>query len=56
MIARGTVRSTDDVARLKYVHNIAGALIGRALLSRDVDLAEALDVARPVPEPTAEFQ
>ncbi len=56
VIARGTVRSTDDVARLKYVHNIAGALIGRALLSRDVDLAEALDVARPVPEPTAEFQ
>ena len=56
VIARGTVRSTDDVARLKYVHNIAGALIGRALLSRDVDLAEALDVARPVPERTAEFQ
>jgi len=56
VIARGTVRSTDDVARLKYVHNIAGTLIGRALLSRDVDLAEALDVARPVPERTAEFQ
>lgn len=56
VIARGTVRSVDDVARLRYIPNIAGTLIGRALLSKDVDLAEALDVARPVPEPTAEFQ
>jgi phosphoribosylformimino-5-aminoimidazole carboxamide ribotide isomerase len=55
-MARGTVRSVDDVARLRYIPNIAGALIGRALLSKDVDLAEALDVARPTPEPTAEFQ
>ncbi|MGX0876151.1 phosphoribosylformimino-5-aminoimidazole carboxamide ribotide isomerase [Roseovarius sp. MBR-154] len=56
VMARGTVRSVDDVARLRYIPNIAGALIGRALLSKDVDLAEALDVARPTPEPTAEFQ
>jgi len=56
VMARGTVRSVDDVARLRYIPNIAGALIGRALLSRDVDLAEALDIARPTPEPTAEFQ
>ncbi|SEK38641.1 1-(5-phosphoribosyl)-5-[(5-phosphoribosylamino)methylideneamino] imidazole-4-carboxamide isomerase [Roseovarius azorensis] len=55
VIARGTVRSVDDVARLKYIHNIAGAMIGRALLTKDVDLAEALKVARPTPEPTAEF-
>ncbi len=56
VIARGTVRSTDDVARLKYVSNIAGTLIGRALLAKDVDLAEALSVAQPQPETTAEFQ
>ncbi|HMB12872.1 MAG TPA: 1-(5-phosphoribosyl)-5-[(5-phosphoribosylamino)methylideneamino] imidazole-4-carboxamide isomerase [Roseovarius sp.] len=56
VMARGTVRSVDDVARLRYIPNIAGALIGRALLSKDVDLAEALAVARPAPEPTAEFQ
>ena len=56
VIARGTVRNTDDVARLKYVNNIAGTLIGRALMSRDVDLAEALAVAQPAPEPTADFQ
>lgn len=56
VIARGTVRAADDVSRLKYVQNIAGTLIGRALLSKDVDLAEALDVARPQPEMTAEFQ
>lgn len=56
VIARGTVRSADDVARLKYVPNIAGAMIGRALFSKDVDLAEALAVARAEPEPVAEFE
>lgn len=56
VIARGTVRSADDVSRLKYITNIAGTLIGRALLSRDVDLSEALKLAQPLREPTAEFQ
>lgn len=56
VIARGTVRCADDVARLKYVSNIAGTLIGRALLAKDVDLADALAIAQPTPEPTAEFQ
>ncbi|SDN34948.1 1-(5-phosphoribosyl)-5-[(5-phosphoribosylamino)methylideneamino] imidazole-4-carboxamide isomerase [Lutimaribacter pacificus] len=56
VIARGTVRSADDVAVLKYVPNIAGTLIGRALLSRDVDLAEALALAQPeAGEAQAEF-
>ncbi len=55
VIASGVVRSTDDIARLKYVHNIAGALIGRALFRRDFTLEEALAVARPEPEPVAEF-
>jgi len=56
VIARGTVRSLDDVARLKYVRNVAGTLIGRALLARDVDLAEALEVAQAASEPVAEFR
>ncbi|MEM8773454.1 MAG: 1-(5-phosphoribosyl)-5-[(5-phosphoribosylamino)methylideneamino] imidazole-4-carboxamide isomerase [Pseudomonadota bacterium] len=56
VIARGTVRSADDIARLKYVHNIAGAIVGRALLSHDVNLEEALRIAQAVPEPVAEFQ
>ncbi|WP_297774353.1 1-(5-phosphoribosyl)-5-[(5-phosphoribosylamino)methylideneamino] imidazole-4-carboxamide isomerase [uncultured Roseovarius sp.] len=55
VIARGTVRSVDDVARLRYIPNISGTLIGRALLAKDVDLAEALAVARAAPEPKAEF-
>ena len=55
VIASGTVRRLDDIARLKYVPNIDGTLIGRALFSRDVDLVEALDIARPVPEKPAEF-
>lgn len=56
VIARGTVRVADDVARLKYVTNIAGTLIGRALMARDVDLAEALALAQSHPEPIAEFR
>ena len=56
VIARGTVRNVDDVARLRYIPGITGTLIGRALLAKDVDLAEAIAVARPSHEPTAEFQ
>ena len=56
VIARGTVRSVDDVARLKYVPNISGTLIGRALLSKDVDLKAALEMASATREPVAEFQ
>ncbi|MAO27648.1 MAG: 1-(5-phosphoribosyl)-5-((5-phosphoribosylamino)methylideneamino)imidazole-4-carboxamide isomerase, partial [Roseovarius sp.] len=43
-------------ARLKYVPNIAGTLIGRALLSRDVDLGEALALASATKGPVAAFQ
>lgn len=56
VIARGTVREVDDVARLKYVPNIAGTLIGRALMARDVDLAEAIALAQPQREPVADFR
>jgi len=56
VIARGTVRSVDDVARLKYTPNIAGTLIGRALLAKDVDLGAALELARAAPGPIAPFE
>ncbi|MFX0542634.1 HisA/HisF-related TIM barrel protein [Roseovarius sp. S4756] len=56
VIARGTVSSVDDIARLKYVPNIAGTLIGHALMSHNVDLAEALAMADAPNEPVAAFQ
>ena len=56
VIARGTVRTVDDVARLTFVPNLAGTLIGRALMARDVDLAEALEVAQAAGAPVAEFR
>lgn len=46
VIASGAVRSIDDVARLKYASHISGALVGRALFNKTVDLAAALEVAR----------
>ncbi|MEM6311424.1 MAG: 1-(5-phosphoribosyl)-5-[(5-phosphoribosylamino)methylideneamino] imidazole-4-carboxamide isomerase [Pseudomonadota bacterium] len=55
VIASGVVRNVDDVARLTYVPNISGALVGRALFRRAVDLRAALEIARPEPEPVAEF-
>jgi phosphoribosylformimino-5-aminoimidazole carboxamide ribotide isomerase len=56
VIARGTVRSLDDVARLRYTPDIAGTLIGRALMAKDVDLAEAVRIARTPIGKVAEFQ
>lgn len=56
VMVRGVVNTIDDVARAKYIPNISGVLVGRALFSRDVDLAEALEVAQPRPEPVADFQ
>ncbi|MFX0546977.1 HisA/HisF-related TIM barrel protein [Roseovarius sp. S1116L3] len=56
VIARGTVSSVDDIARLKYVPNIAGTLIGHALMAHNVDLAEAIAMADAPNEPVAAFQ
>jgi phosphoribosylformimino-5-aminoimidazole carboxamide ribotide isomerase len=56
VIASGVVRSIDDIARLKYVPHISGALVGRALFRKTITLEEALSVARPRPEPLAEFK
>lgn len=55
VIASGVVRTVDDIARLKYIHNIAGALVGRALYQGTVDIAEALAVAKPEVERVADF-
>jgi len=55
VIASGLVHTADDIARLKYVYNISGALVGRALFNKTVDLDEALAIARPEAEEVAEF-
>jgi phosphoribosylformimino-5-aminoimidazole carboxamide ribotide isomerase len=41
----GTVKSLDDIARLRYLPNINGAIIGHALLSGEIKLRDALQVA-----------
>lgn len=55
VIARGTINEIDDVSRLQYVPHVAGTIIGRALFDRSVELAAALEVAKPVSEPRAEL-
>lgn len=55
VIASGLVRTLDDISRLKYVRNVAGAIVGRALFRKTFELAEALAVVQTAPEPAAEF-
>ncbi|RYG90693.1 1-(5-phosphoribosyl)-5-[(5-phosphoribosylamino)methylideneamino] imidazole-4-carboxamide isomerase [Loktanella sp. IMCC34160] len=55
VIARGTIRSLDDISRLKYVPRVSGTIIGRSLFDRSVDLGEALAVAGAGKEATAPF-
>ncbi len=55
VIASGLARSLDDISALKYLYNISGAIVGRALFEGTFTLEEALEVATPTPEPIAEF-
>jgi len=41
----GTVQTLDDIARLRYLPNINGALISHALMTGDIELRDALRVA-----------
>ena len=55
VIASGLVHSLDDIARLKYVPGVWGAVVGRPLLARDFTLEEALAMAAEPRGETAEF-
>ena len=55
VIANGVIRTVDDVARLNYVPNISGAMLGRALFQKTVSLKDALEISKPQTEPVAEF-
>ena len=55
VIASGVVRTVDDISRLKYIPNISGALVGRALFNKTVTLEEALATGQPGVEKVAEF-
>jgi phosphoribosylformimino-5-aminoimidazole carboxamide ribotide isomerase len=41
----GTVRALDDIARLRYLPNINGVIISHALITGDISLTEALEIA-----------
>ncbi|MBV7397003.1 HisA/HisF-related TIM barrel protein [Mameliella sediminis] len=55
VIARGLTRSLDDLSRMKYVPHLAGAVVGRALFDKSIDLEQALEIVKPVPEERAQF-
>lgn len=56
IIASGVVRTVDDISRLAYIPNISGAMTGRALFRKTLDLAEAIEVAKGAHERVAQFQ
>ena len=41
----GTVRSLDDISRLRYLPNINGVILSRALITNKIDFADALQIA-----------
>ena len=45
VISSGTVNSLDDVATLRYLPNIGGCIVGRALFSGAVELKDALETS-----------
>ncbi|MGF1444860.1 MAG: HisA/HisF-related TIM barrel protein [Pikeienuella sp.] len=55
VISSGLVKTLDDLSTLAHVPNIAGALIGRPLFDKSIELSAAIEIARPSPEKTAEF-
>lgn len=54
VIAHGLSRNMDDIARLKYVPHVSGAIINRALFNQDINLEEAFQLAA-IQEETAAF-
>ena len=55
VIARGLSRKLDDIARQKFVPDISGAIIGRALFDKTIALEDALAIAADAPGPRAQF-
>ena len=55
VIARGLSRNLDDIARQKFVPDISGAIIGRALFDKTIALEDALAIAADAPGPRAQF-
>lgn len=55
VIASGIVRTIDDISRLRLLGEVSGAIVGRALYNRTIDLKEALAAARPDTAHVAEF-
>ena len=45
VIARGLTRSLDDLARIKFVPYVHGAIVGRALFDGSYTIEDALAVA-----------
>lgn len=55
VIASGIVRTIDDISRLRLLGEVSGAIVGRALFNKTLDLKEALKEARPDTSHVAEF-
>ena len=55
VIASGIVKTLDDISRLQLLGDLSGAIVGRALFNKTVDLGEALKLAKARRGKVAEF-
>ncbi len=44
VVSSGVARSLDDISYLRYLPNISGVIIGRALFDNEIDLASAIKI------------
>lgn len=56
LISAGLVHSLEDLSNLRYTYAVAGAMIGKALFDKSIDLATAVALAAASREPVAPFQ
>ena len=55
VIASGLARELDDISATKYLYNVSGTIVGRAIYDGVFTLEEALEIAAASPEPIAQF-
>ncbi len=55
VIASGVVKTLDDVSTLKFMPNVSGAVVGRALFDETFTLPDALHIAMEPAQPVAQF-
>lgn len=55
VISSGIIHDLDDISRLRYMRGIDGAMVGRPLFNKRIELDAAMELAQAPAEPVPEF-